>query len=143
MAPFILNLGTRWRRAVSFPLRPLWSWRKNPGTDWIRGRVGPGNSLEILKNRKISCPSRDSNLELSIPYLFHYTDCAIRAPVVEMNGCSGTRIGYCNTARYQFSTFAVTLDHVCLPAVITSRLHLCILLNGSFHFFLALSNDRF
>jgi len=35
MAPLILNLGTRWRRTVSFPLQPPWSWRKNPGTDWI------------------------------------------------------------------------------------------------------------
>ena len=30
IAPFIRNLGARWRRVVSFTSRPLYAWRKSP-----------------------------------------------------------------------------------------------------------------
>jgi len=36
-APHILDLGTRWRRVVSFTLRLLYTWEITPGTHWIGG----------------------------------------------------------------------------------------------------------
>jgi hypothetical protein len=41
IAPWILNLSTRWMWMVSFTLRPLYSGEITPNTHWTGGWVGP------------------------------------------------------------------------------------------------------
>jgi len=48
-----LNVSTKWRCAVSFMSRPLYS-RKFPRAPWTAGRVDPKASSDILENRKFS-----------------------------------------------------------------------------------------
>jgi len=43
---------------------------KNPGTDVMGGRMGPGAGLDVLENREISCPCRDWNHGPSSSNLF-------------------------------------------------------------------------
>jgi hypothetical protein len=40
---------------------------KNPGTNLIRGWVGPRIGLEVSEERNVSCPFLDSKPESSIP----------------------------------------------------------------------------
>jgi hypothetical protein len=58
-ALLILNNGTRWRQVVD-----VLSPRKNPGTHWLAGWLGPRASLGILKERKTSCTCQDWNFGL-------------------------------------------------------------------------------
>ena len=53
---------------------------KIPGTNGIGVRVGPRAGLNVLENRKIYCPSRDSNPGLSYLYPRFYTDYAMPPP---------------------------------------------------------------
>jgi hypothetical protein len=51
MAPFNLNLGTKWRRVVRFMPTPLYLRVKSPapGTHWRVGRFGFGAGLDAVK----------------------------------------------------------------------------------------------
>jgi hypothetical protein len=49
----ILDLGTSWRRVISFTPRPFYPREIAPGTLWIRGWVGPRAGLETMEKRKI------------------------------------------------------------------------------------------
>jgi hypothetical protein len=55
LAPRIGDLGTRWRRVVSFT-REIAS-----DTHWIGGCVGPRAVLDTTVKRKIPSPYRESN----------------------------------------------------------------------------------
>lgn len=67
-APLILNLGTRWRRVVSFMQQSLYPWRKNPQHPQNRRLCGPQsqsgrfvedkNSLAPAGNRSPNHPAR-------------------------------------------------------------------------------------
>jgi len=64
IAPFILNLGTRWSRIVEIyiltTLVTLLLEKTLPAcTEWRLG--GPIASMDILGKRKISFPCRESN----------------------------------------------------------------------------------
>jgi hypothetical protein len=48
IAPRILDLGTRWRWVVSFTPRSIYAQRKNPGSHWIGGWVGPRAGLDAV-----------------------------------------------------------------------------------------------
>jgi hypothetical protein len=61
IAPWVLDLGTRWRWVVSFTLRPLYPRKRAPRTHWIGGRVGPRAGLDAVVKRKIPGPCWDSN----------------------------------------------------------------------------------
>ena len=54
IAPFVCNLGTRWKWLVNPMPRPLHSQGKISDNHWIGGCVGPFASLLVLENRKIS-----------------------------------------------------------------------------------------
>jgi hypothetical protein len=56
MAPRILTLGNRWRRAATFTSRPTYPGEKNPGTQWIRGCVGPSANLAAMGKRESLVP---------------------------------------------------------------------------------------
>jgi hypothetical protein len=58
ISPRILDLSTRWRRVVSFVLRPLYPQGKNPlsPTHLIGGWVGPTAGLDAVVKRKFSSP---------------------------------------------------------------------------------------
>jgi len=60
IAPFALDLGTRWHRVFSFTLCGLYPPENNPHTDWTRGYVEPTAGLDGLEKIKISslCPDR-------------------------------------------------------------------------------------
>jgi hypothetical protein len=60
IAPHILDLGTRWRRVVSFTLRPLYPQVKSPRYP-LGGWVDPRGGLNTVVKRKIPSPRRDSN----------------------------------------------------------------------------------
>jgi hypothetical protein len=58
----ILDFGTRWRWVVSFTSRPLPSPRERAiSTHWVGDWVGPRASLDVMEQRNISCPHRESN----------------------------------------------------------------------------------
>jgi hypothetical protein len=42
------------------------SMDRGPGTDGIRGWLSPSGSLNVMRNRKISCPCLESNPESSV-----------------------------------------------------------------------------
>jgi hypothetical protein len=46
----------------------------NSGTRLIGGSVGSIADLNVLEERNITCPYRDSNLGLCSPQTCHYTD---------------------------------------------------------------------
>jgi hypothetical protein len=48
----ILHLGTRWRCVIGFTSRPLYPRGKIPGTNSIRGWVGPRDGLEAVERKK-------------------------------------------------------------------------------------------
>jgi hypothetical protein len=50
--PHFVDLGTSWRRVVSFAPRPLFSWGNTPWTHWIGGWVNPRAGLDELEKRK-------------------------------------------------------------------------------------------
>jgi hypothetical protein len=68
MAPLILTLGTRsrWSELRSSHLSP---GQISPVTHDTAGYVGPRAGLEVLYNRKISSPYRDSNPDRPNPWL--------------------------------------------------------------------------
>jgi hypothetical protein len=49
----IPDLGTRWRRVVSFTPRPLYPGEIALCTHWIGGWVGLGAGLDAVEKRKI------------------------------------------------------------------------------------------
>jgi hypothetical protein len=57
IAPYILDVDTRWRVVVNFTLWPLYS-REELWYPLNRRRSGPQDGLET---RKSFCPYRDSN----------------------------------------------------------------------------------
>jgi hypothetical protein len=87
MAPLILNLGARWRWAVSFMPWSLYP-RKEPRYP-LGGWVGPRTGLNILEKRKICCPSQHLNPRSFSLYPSYYTDYAIPAPKLT---CLDTKI---------------------------------------------------
>jgi hypothetical protein len=62
IAPRIFDLGTRWRRVVSFTPRPLYPHGNN-----LPYPVGSRAGLNAVVKRKIPSPCRDSNLRSSSP----------------------------------------------------------------------------
>ena len=56
---FILNLGTTWRWVVNIMPQLLYPGKET--SHCIGGLVDPWASLDILEDRKISCPCWDSN----------------------------------------------------------------------------------
>ena len=66
---FTLNFGTRCRWVIKSKLRPLLPG-ENTGAHWTGGRVSSKDRLGVLGEEKIPC--RDSNTELSSPYLTQY-----------------------------------------------------------------------
>jgi hypothetical protein len=61
IAPRVLDLGTKWRSAVSFTPWPLYPQGKSPGNIWIGGWVGSRAVLDTVVKRKIPSPRRKSN----------------------------------------------------------------------------------
>jgi hypothetical protein len=58
MAPFSLNLSTKWRWVIQFKLRLLYPPPlpgKNAGTNWIGGWLGFVAGLCVLENREVLC----------------------------------------------------------------------------------------
>jgi hypothetical protein len=53
ITPRILNLGTIWRRVVSFTPRLLHPRGMNPGTHWIRSWVGSSVGLDVVAKRSL------------------------------------------------------------------------------------------
>jgi hypothetical protein len=75
IAPFILNLGTRWTWVVSIKTQPLYPpGQEKTSTHWKEGWVGPRAGLYILEKIKISCPGSDPIPRQSFPPPSHYTD---------------------------------------------------------------------
>jgi hypothetical protein len=75
LAPFILNLGNRWSRAVEIyilaTLATLLLKKTLPApTEWRLG--GPIASVDILEKRKTSFPCRESNPASSSQSSKHY-----------------------------------------------------------------------
>jgi len=56
-APFVLNLGSRWRLVVNSMPLPLCAWE--------RTAVGPRTGLDVSEKRKIFYTYRDANPGLS------------------------------------------------------------------------------
>lgn len=56
MAPLILNFAIRWRWAVNFK-SGRFTPRKEPGTHWAEGCVGPKASLEVSRREKYLSPT--------------------------------------------------------------------------------------
>jgi len=54
-APRILDLSTRWKQAVSFPLLPIWPGKELHCRHWIWQR--PRTGLDEVAKRKISAPT--------------------------------------------------------------------------------------
>jgi hypothetical protein len=52
IAPRILNLGSRWKRVVSFTPRPLYFMLRALGTHWIGGWMSPRAGLDTMANKK-------------------------------------------------------------------------------------------
>ena len=52
----LVELDTRWRWIVKFTPRTLYPLRKNPGTHWIGGWVGPRAGLDVFNRRKTPLP---------------------------------------------------------------------------------------
>jgi hypothetical protein len=76
--PHFLDLGTSWRRMVSFTPRPLNPRGKSPRYHWIRGWVDPRAGLDDVEKRKfLTLPG----IEIRPPGLAavasRYTDWAI------------------------------------------------------------------
>jgi hypothetical protein len=63
MAPFILNLDTRWVTVVSFVTWLLYLCGRASGLDGIGGWVGCRACLDSLGKREISCCCWESNQE--------------------------------------------------------------------------------
>ena len=62
MAPFILNLGIRFRRVASLTSRSLYSGTRVLGNHYTVVWVGLRAGLDILVKIKFPCVCRDSNL---------------------------------------------------------------------------------
>jgi hypothetical protein len=80
----VLDHGTRWRRVVSFTIRPLHSDEGAPSTHWLGGWVGSRASLDAMEKRKISCPMPGTEPQPSKLVDCRYTDCAIPAPTATL-----------------------------------------------------------
>jgi len=62
IAPRILRLGTRWKWVVGFTPRPLYSGKRAPAIQRIRGWVCPRVDLEAMaKKKRIPTPCRELN----------------------------------------------------------------------------------
>jgi hypothetical protein len=57
IAPHILNLGTRWKKLVSFTNRSLYPGGTDPITHWVRGSVGPKTGVNLAGKRNITAPA--------------------------------------------------------------------------------------
>jgi hypothetical protein len=55
IAPYILNLGIRWRWSASRPGRFIF------GTHWVGGWVGPIAGLDAVTKRGSPCPCQETN----------------------------------------------------------------------------------
>jgi hypothetical protein len=65
------NHSTRWEWVVRFTPRPLCFQRKNPGTHWTGGWVGPRAGLEVMAKIKI-LPRRGPNPGLPAQHQSRY-----------------------------------------------------------------------
>jgi hypothetical protein len=66
VTPVILNIGIKWRYVDGFPSGRCSSGESAPGTNRIKGSVGPTVSLDVSEMRKKCCPYRESNNYSSI-----------------------------------------------------------------------------
>jgi hypothetical protein len=71
--PLILNLGTKWEWLTSRPGHTT-PPSTNPSNHWIGGWMGSRVGMEVLENKKLSCPYRDSIPGPSIPKPTRYAD---------------------------------------------------------------------
>jgi hypothetical protein len=55
--PLILDLGTRWRWVVSFTPRPFTPGKRDLGTHWIGGSVGPRAVWTLWRSKKPLAPT--------------------------------------------------------------------------------------
>jgi hypothetical protein len=58
------DLGTRYRRVISFTPRRFTFRESAPGIHWIGGWVGPRAGLDAVMKRKIPSTYRESNLPI-------------------------------------------------------------------------------
>jgi hypothetical protein len=79
--PHFLDLGTSWRRVLSFTPRPLCPQGKIPRYPLDRRLGGPQSRSGWLWEKKILDPSRTRNSDRSVvqPIAIRYTDCATAA----------------------------------------------------------------
>ena len=61
IAPFIINLGSRWKWVVNFTPRPLYSLGNKPRTRWMEEWMEDRAGVDVLEKRKISWLCRDLN----------------------------------------------------------------------------------
>jgi hypothetical protein len=80
----ILDLGTSWRREVSYTLRSLYLWRKTRRYPLDRRLGGPQDRSTRRGEQENLAPYGDSNFDPSAvqPVASRYTDSAIPAPVL-------------------------------------------------------------
>jgi hypothetical protein len=133
--PDFLDLGTSWRRVVSFTPRPPYPREKSPRCPLDRRWVDPRVGLDDVEKRN-SWPYRDSNSDSSVvqPVASRYNDWAIPAPACMSTLYILSAIEY--SASPVYSYFPCRQE--CLPAQLTlcqcrrflwfDHLRLCLLL---------------
>jgi hypothetical protein len=106
--PHFLDLGTSWRRVVSFMPGSLYPRGKSPRYSLDRSLVGPDSRSRQYEEEKI--PYRDSNSDPSVVQhvASRYIDCAIPAHPSNM---------------YPFKTKCLTMHATCTP-----YLYVCIII---------------
>jgi hypothetical protein len=80
IAPFILDLGTRWMWVVSFTLRPPYSQGKIPHYPLDRKLGGPQIGLKIKQRRTLKCFTYNCQAPLALSGLnsaWKHPDCVI------------------------------------------------------------------
>jgi hypothetical protein len=77
--PRFLDLGTSWRRVVSFTPRLLYPSERASGTHWIGDLVGPRVGLDDVKKILDPTGARTPTARAVQPVASRYTDCAIPA----------------------------------------------------------------
>jgi hypothetical protein len=80
LALCILNLSTGWRWVVSFMIRLLYCWGKNPMYALHRRLCGSQRQYWCDDKKENPCPCWELNLLTMKPVTSHYTDWAIPAP---------------------------------------------------------------
>jgi hypothetical protein len=126
MVPLILQHGIRWRWVASYLNRPLYSWGKNPGTQWTRGYLDPidcgkvifyifpGSNIHSSVVQSIACIARMSfptrHVKWNQPSAFTYTTFQYRQITLTFMGPEGQACQE-NINSYHFTYMAITHTH--------------------------------